>query len=232
MKNPSNAVSLAGLAVLLLLAGCATGSSGTGRTTSWHERFATSHGHSGSAGDGPQVVWAASASKGSPSTRIGWVYRIEGHLDGQPVQYIGSAADLKQRLSGQHKWAKLLQQADTKVYAMEVFAELDVQASNRRTLMSARNEALRAAEQRVLDQVKEKSDKTATMRGDAGKKEPRILNEINASQDTAAWEMRHKVVASGEWRLFERRLGRVEISSEEFREWRKEAEAKASLHGT
>jgi hypothetical protein len=173
---------------------------------------------------------------------------------------------------------------------MEVFAELDVQASNRQTLMSARNEALRAAEQRVLDQVKEKGSE-ASMRRAAGRKEPRILNEINASQDTAAWEIRHKVVTSGKWQLFERRLSgatartavvltlldaylmyyhakmsryvmapyvledeqglftletgesllssryyktyasggsagqRVEISSEEFREWRKEAEA-------
>ncbi len=72
---------------------------------------------------------------------------------------------------------------------MEVFAELDVQASNRQTLMSARNEALRAAEQRVLDQVKERSNE-ANMRRAAGKKEPRILNEINASQDTATWEIR------------------------------------------
>lgn len=177
------------LAVLLILAGCATDSSGSGRATPWRERIATSTGHSGVVGDGPQVIWAASVSKGSASTRIGWVYRIEGYLDGQLVQYIGSAADLKQRLSGQHKWAKLLQQDSTKVYAMEVFAELDVQASNRQTLMSARNEALRAAEQRVLDQVKERSNE-ANMRRAAGKKEPRILNEINASQDTATWEIR------------------------------------------
>lgn len=89
---------------------------------------------------------------------------------------------------------------------MEVFAELDVQASNRQTLMSARNEALRAAEQRVLDQARER-DNEAKRRQVTSKKEPRILNEINASQDTAAWEARHKVSATGKWRLFERGVG-------------------------
>jgi hypothetical protein len=140
------------------------------------------------------------------STRIGWVYRIEGYLDGQPVQYVGSAADLKQRLSSKHQWTKLLQQSDTKVYAMEVFAKLDIQASNRRTLMSARNEALRAAEQRALEQVREQVDKTNRSRA-PGTKETRILNEINASTDAAAWEARHKVAVSKSWHPFERRTG-------------------------
>jgi hypothetical protein len=91
---------------------------------------------------------------------------------------------------------------------MEVFAELDVRASNRQTLMSARNEALRAAEQRVLDQVKEKVSETNVRRA-AGQKETKVLNEINASKDTAAWEVRHKVVTGGKWQLFEQRLASI-----------------------
>lgn len=136
--------------------------------------------------------------------RIGWVYRIEGHLNGQPVQYVGSAADLRQRLSNKHQWTKLLQQSGTKVHAMEVFAALDVQASNRQTLMSARNEALRAAEQRALEQVREQVEKTNRSRA-PGTKEARILNEINASTDAAAWEARHKVTTSRRWHPFEGR---------------------------
>jgi hypothetical protein len=91
------------------------------------------------------------------------------------------------------------------VYATEVFAQLDVEASNRQTLMSARNEALRAAEQRVLDQVKEKVDEI-NMRRVAGQRETRVLNEINASKDAITWEARHKVVTGGKWQLFEQRL--------------------------
>jgi hypothetical protein len=149
------------------------------------------------------MILAAAPSNGPLAARIGWVYRIEAHLDGRPVQYVGSAADLKQRLTNQHKWAKLLQQDNTRVYAMEVFAELDVQASNRQTLMSARNEALRAAEQRVLDQTREQVERINLRRAEGGE-ETKILNEINASQDTAAWEARHKVATSGKWQLFDR----------------------------
>jgi hypothetical protein len=47
----------------------------------------------------------SAAASGSPLPRIGWVYRLEGNLDGQPVVYVGSAADLKQRLTNNHKWA-------------------------------------------------------------------------------------------------------------------------------
>ncbi|MBN1207995.1 MAG: hypothetical protein JXB05_24235 [Myxococcaceae bacterium] len=150
---------------------------------------------------GSNIVAASTATQ---RTRIGWVYKIEGHLDGQPVQYVGSAADLKQRLTSKHQWTKLLQQEGTKVYALEVFADLDVQASNRRTLMSARNEALRAAEQRALDQMKEQVERTNQSKA-PGAKGTRILNEINASTDAAAWEVRHKVATGKRWRLFERR---------------------------
>lgn len=150
--------------------------------------------------------FADSAAAGSSqSPRIGWLYRIEGRLEGQPVIYVGSAADLKQRLTSNHKWARLLQQDGTKVYAMEVFAELNVPASNRQTLLSARNEALRAAEQRALELARgrvERLNQDLT----PGGKETKILNEMNASADAASWEARHKVTTSNSWQLIERRL--------------------------
>jgi hypothetical protein len=147
----------------------------------------------------------SAASSGGQFPRIGWVYRLEGHLDGQAVVYVGSAADLKQRLTNHHKWARLLQQEGTKVYAMEVFAALDVPSSNRQTLLSARTEALRAAEQRVLEQAREQIERP-NRRLATGEKETRLLNEMNASTDAAAWAARHKVTTSDRWQLIERRV--------------------------
>ncbi|PTL81914.1 hypothetical protein DAT35_19025 [Vitiosangium sp. GDMCC 1.1324] len=150
--------------------------------------------------------FADSAAAGSSQLpRVGWIYRIEGRLEGQPVLYVGSAVDLKQRLTSNHKWAGLLQQDGTKVYAMEVFAELNVQASNRQTLMSARNEALRAAEQRAMDQARGRVERFNQDLAPGGK-ETKILNEMNASADAASWEARHKVTTSNSWQLIERRL--------------------------
>ncbi|WNG19978.1 hypothetical protein [Cystobacter fuscus] len=144
------------------------------------------------------------ATSGGSLPRIGWIYRIEGHLDGAPVLYVGSATDLKQRLSSSHQWAKLLQQDGTKVYAMEVFAELNVQASNRQTLLSARNEALRAAEQRAMEQARSRVE-NVNRRLPPGEKGVRMLNEINASTDAASWGARHRVTIGESWSLLERR---------------------------
>lgn len=148
---------------------------------------------------------ASSASSGGQPGRIGWVYRIEGQLDGHPVLYVGSAADLKQRLSNAHKWSSLLTQEDTRVYALEVFANLDVRASNRQTLLSARTEALRAAEQRALEQVRERVQ-TLNRQLAPGEKEAKVLNEMNASLDAPSWEARHQVTTSSTWQLLERRI--------------------------
>jgi hypothetical protein len=147
----------------------------------------------------------SAASSGGQLPRIGWIYRIEGHLDGQTVLYVGSAADLKQRLTNNHKWARLLQQEGTKVYAMEVFADLDVQSSNRQTLLSARTEALRAAEQRAIEHAREQIEKS-NRRLATGERGTRLLNEMNASTDAAAWEARHQVTTSSRWQLVERRV--------------------------
>jgi hypothetical protein len=86
---------------------------------------------------------------------------------------------------------------------MEVFAELDVQASNRQTLLSARNEALRAAEQRALEQAREMAEQ-ANLRRAPGAKRTKILNIDNAAADPALWEARHKVRTGDTWRLLER----------------------------
>jgi hypothetical protein len=137
------------------------------------------------------------------SGRVGWVYRIEGRLNGQPVQYVGSAADLKRRLTNSHEWASLLQQDSTKVYAKEVLAELDIKSSNRQTLLSARNEALRAAEQRALEQARDQVERTNQGRTPA-ESQTRILNIDNAAADPATWEARHKVRTSKAWRVLER----------------------------
>lgn len=196
---------LVSLTLLLMTVGCVTGSAASRSGQPPHDNSVPSQYRADLVRNGPQLRLAATSSSGPSSPRVGWVYRIEGQLDGQPVQYVGSAADLKERLSSKHKWAKLLQQGSTKVYAMEVFAQLDVEASNRQTLMSARNEALRAAEQRVLDHVREQVSET-NMRRTAGQRETKVLNEINASKDTATWEVRHKVVTGGKWQLFEQSL--------------------------
>jgi hypothetical protein len=90
------------------------------------------------------------------------------------------------------------------VYALEVFAELDVQASNRQTLLSARNEALRAAEQRALEQAREQAEQ-ANLRRVPGEKKTKVLNIDNAAADPAAWAARHKVRTGDTWRLFEKR---------------------------
>lgn len=154
------------------------------------------------------IIANATAAEGVQPSRVGWVYKIEGHLEGQPVRYVGSAADIKQRLAGNHRWAALLQQEGTKVYTMEVFAELDVQASGRRTLLSARNEALRAAEQRAMEQVEEQIE-AANRNRTPGEKETKLLNEQRAATDAGAWAARHRVTTSNKWRLLERRVSKV-----------------------
>ncbi len=183
------------LLVAFLVFGCAAHV----EQVSWVEPRSQGTYAQGQASPRLQLAGVAEPSSG----RIGWIYRIEGKLNGQPVQYVGSAAHLKKRLTNEHEWAALLRQDSTKVYAMEVFAELDVRSSNRQSLLSARNEALRAAEQRVLEQTREQVDRANRKRG-PGEKRTRILNKDNAAADPATWEARHKVRTSQKWRPFER----------------------------
>jgi hypothetical protein len=164
----------------LALTACAT--SGTTRTlgVGLHATGRSQSVQAGNdAGDGhadtlPLVLTGSddgSIPRGTKSSRIGWIYRIEGYLDGQPVRYVGSAADLKERLSRRkHQWSVLLRQESTKVYAVEVFGDLNIQESNRQTAWSARNEALRAAEQRVLDQLEKDVSRANQYRGQVRRK--------------------------------------------------------------
>jgi hypothetical protein len=64
-----------------------------------------------------------------------------------------TAQDLLQRVGSRHKWNQLVTAADTTVTTYEVIAKLDVAASGRGTLLSARNEALRSAEQTILNKI-------------------------------------------------------------------------------
>ena len=200
---------------LLALTACAT--SGTTQTLGFGSRV-TGQDQSTQAVKDPgngqadtlPLVFAGSDGDGIPrgaqSSRIGWVYRIEGYLDGQPVRYVGSAADLKERLSRRkHQWSALLRQESTKVYAVEVSGDLNIQESNRQTAWSARNEALRAAEQRVLDKL-EKDVGRANQHRASGEKEIAILNKDKASVDAALWEARHKVSVGKQWRLVSGRV--------------------------
>ncbi len=98
---------------------------------------------------------------------IGHVYVIRGIHNGDNVAYVGSTAqELKKRL-GNHQWNLLLKDKNTTVDVYDVNAELDVGKSGRRTLRSALNEALRAAEQLVIDKVKGNSEKTVNKRNAA-----------------------------------------------------------------
>jgi hypothetical protein len=88
---------------------------------------------------------------------------------------------------------------------VEVLGDLNIQESNRQTAWSARNEALRAAEQRVLDQL-EREVGQANQHKASGEKEIAILNKDKASVNTALWEARHKVSVGKQWRLVSRRI--------------------------
>ena len=124
--------------------------------------------------------------------RIGRVYQIEGVLNGQRVQYTGSTAqELYQRLGSKHQWNQLLRDPNTVVTEFEVFADPDVDASNRGTQRSATNEALRAAEEPRRQAVQRDG--------------VRELNRIRAAtpENVRLWAERHNVTV-GEGRVIDR----------------------------
>lgn len=88
---------------------------------------------------------------------VGYVYRIEGYLDGQPVVYIGSAASIKDRLNASHAWANLPRQETTVISAKKVYADISIAASNRGTPLSAQREALRSMEEYELRRARSKN---------------------------------------------------------------------------
>jgi len=112
---------------------------------------------------------------------IGYVYIIEGQFKGESVTYIGSTAqDIKKRM-GKHEWKAVVQDPNTTVKAIEVKAELDIEGSGRGTRFSARNEALRTAEQQIIDSYE--------------KKKIELANKIAAAtkENTKIWDARHAV---------------------------------------
>ena len=51
-------------------------------------------------------VWRPSLAVSAP--HVGYVYKLEGHLNGQSVKYVGSAASLKTRLRDEHRKVPLV----------------------------------------------------------------------------------------------------------------------------
>lgn len=133
---------------------------------------------------------------GETPVKIGDVYVISGTINGEKVVYTGSTAqELKARFS-KHKWKELIQDPDTVVYHAEIRAELNVALSDRQTLLSAQNEALRAAEQVVLKRRRSDTSRTASGEEQRGLTiEGSELNIPNAAREEniAEWADRHNV---------------------------------------
>ncbi|WP_246358543.1 hypothetical protein [Paenibacillus phytorum] len=111
---------------------------------------------------------------------VGHVYDIEGPYQGKTESYVGSTAQELLERMGKHKWKALVADPATTVTTYEVKAELNVAESARGTQRSALNEALRAAEQQVIDK---KGGKDA------------LLNDRNAAtkENGEYWTVKHKV---------------------------------------
>jgi hypothetical protein len=135
----------------------------------------------------------------SGAPQVGWIYKIEGFVNGKPAVYTGSAADIKNRLSNKHHWSELIKDKRTKISVKRIFGDLDVQASNRKSYMSARNEALRSAEQQAMDDTEEKVKKRR-------KNKPEILNKDQAASkgNKGTWKDRHNVSSNKRWRVIKK----------------------------
>jgi len=128
---------------------------------------------------------------GYASTQLGWIYHVKGEINGQPVDYVGSAKEIQERVGGKHRWKELIAgkySKKTSIDVYEVKGELDVPASNRGTELSARGEALRSVEQQKLDKTEAEARRTKTTR----------LNKIRAAapENVKKWMKRHKVQIS------------------------------------
>ena len=91
---------------------------------------------------------------GYEAVLIGYVYVAEGIHKGELATYTGSTAQGIRKRFSNHDWKDFILDKNTTVTIYEVEAELNVSASGKGTLRSARNEALRTAEQEVLDEMK------------------------------------------------------------------------------
>ena len=102
---------------------------------------------------------------------------------GESISYTGSTTQELKKRFGKHKYNQLINAESTTIDVQKVSAEVDVAASGRGTLRSAKNEAVRSLEETTRNQVS---------------KEPaRPLNEVKAAteENAAAWAKRHNVEA-------------------------------------
>jgi hypothetical protein len=141
---------------------------------------------------------------------IGWVYWISGELEGNPVEYAGSARFLKSRFSGHH-WKQIIRASQTRILARPISAELNVAASGRGTFASAVNEALRAPEQDAIDRAKAKADRANATRQPTDP-ETTVLNKQRAARDPELFRSRHRSTAS-RWRVIKASGGPITYPS-------------------
>lgn len=121
---------------------------------------------------------------GKAPVKVGYIYTLRAKVNGQDVVYSGQTArELAQRLyKDKHKWSSVIKDVTTTIEAHEVRAELNVAESSRKSLASAKKEALSAAEQVVVKR----------RRAEIGLKE---LNSIEAAEEAniTKWADRHAV---------------------------------------
>lgn len=143
---------------------------------------------------------------------IGYIYRIEGYLNGQRVVYIGSAASLKARLAKRHSWYRLLTQQSTTVHVKKVYGTLDIAASGRGTPDSARREALRSMEEPELVKAEKRAEKENRNRK-PGQKRTKVGNKIRASSQPELWRQRHQTSRQRRWRRIKRPGSGIRLSA-------------------
>jgi RHS repeat-associated protein len=127
---------------------------------------------------------------GEAPVEIGVIYVIRGTVDGKSVVYTGSTIQpLFDRFS-KHTWKELIESKQTIIEAYPVKAELNIAASGQGTLKSAAGEALRSAEQVVINR----------RRMEEGLSE---LNEVEAAeeQNIMIWAERHNVVLGARYNV-------------------------------
>ena len=132
------------------------------------------------------LLWQPTQAAAAPPL-VGYLYKLEGHINGQPVVYIGSAAGIKKRLIARHEWSQLLRQTTTKVSYKKVFADLVVDPANGVSLTRAREQALRAMEQPEIERAHKEAEKKNRKRK-PGQKRIKIGNKINAASDATHWQ--------------------------------------------
>lgn len=119
---------------------------------------------------------------------IGYIYTVRSTIDGVEQVYSGQTSrELIQRLlKDKHKWRDVIKQLSTKVEAHAVTAELNVAASSRQSMLSAKKEALSAAEQVIIKR------RRSEIAGGTLKAE---LNAIEAAEEAniLTWADRHNV---------------------------------------